>query len=105
MAQGVTDDVVRVRPVLCTYYAFAILGLREMTLADARLNDAERWLDAEVDTSGERTLPAGMVVADQEELRSLPGTIALVRSFRAQKASSRAGVICPAAVSAASTMP
>ena len=93
--KALPDDVVRVRPVLCTYYAFAILGLREMTLADARLNDAERWLDASrselasgadagVDTAGERTLPAGMVVADQEELRSLPGTIALARSFRAQ---------------------
>ena len=44
--KALPDDVVRVRPVLCTYYAFAILGLREMTLADARLNDAERWLDA-----------------------------------------------------------
>src|SRR5437868_5998128 len=55
-----------------------------MKLADARLNDAQRWLDAGLDTAGERTLPAGMVVADQEELRSLPGTIALARSFRAQ---------------------
>jgi hypothetical protein len=48
-----------------TYYAFSILGLREMTLADARLNDAERWLDAGVDTAGERRMSAGMLVADQ----------------------------------------
>src|SRR3954452_1541025 len=89
--KALPDDVVRVRPVLCTYYAFAILGLREMTLADARLNDDERWLDAGVDTPGERRLPVGMLVADQEELRSLPATIALARSFRAQAVGDLAG--------------
>jgi LuxR family maltose regulon positive regulatory protein len=89
--KALPDDVVRVRPVLCTYFAFAILGLREMTLADARLNDAERWLDAGVDTAGKGRLPPGMLVADQEELRSLPGTIALARSFRAQAVGDVAG--------------
>jgi LuxR family maltose regulon positive regulatory protein len=90
--KALPDDVVRVRPVLCTYYAFAILGVREMTLADARLNDAERWLDVGVvDATAERGLPAGMLVADQAELRSLPGTIALARSFRAQAVGDVAG--------------
>src|SRR5205807_9911024 len=81
--KALPDDVVRVRPVLCTYYAFAILGVREMTLADARSNDAERWLDAspserasgadaELDTADECTLPAAMLAAHQEEQRSLP---------------------------------
>src|SRR5207302_5315602 len=60
----------------------------------ARLSDAERWLDLSrsepaggaVDTSDRpgAAAPVGMVVADPEELRSLPGTIALARSFRAQ---------------------
>jgi hypothetical protein len=36
-----------------------------MTLADARLNDAERWLDAGVDTAGEHRMSAGTLVADQ----------------------------------------
>ena len=53
--KALPDDVVRVRPVLCAYYAFAILGLREITLADARLNDAERWLDGWGGSAGERT--------------------------------------------------
>jgi LuxR family transcriptional regulator, maltose regulon positive regulatory protein len=89
--KALPDDVVRVRPVLCTYYAFSILGLGELKLAEARLNDAERWLDACVGTPGERTSPAEMLVADQEELRSLPGTIALARSFRAQAVGDSAG--------------
>jgi hypothetical protein len=90
--KALPDHVVRVRPVLCTYYAFSILGRRELTLADARLNDAERLLAA-AETAGERGLPAGMLVADLEklrslpgveELRSLPGAVALARSFRAR---------------------
>src|SRR5204862_3255565 len=44
----------------------------------AWLREAKLWLEAS--HSGR----AGMVVADQAELRSLPGTIALARSFRAQ---------------------
>src|SRR5205823_7689621 len=83
------DDLVRARPVLSTYYAFALFGMGEMDAAAARLTDAERWLDASgsepasgadgtVDTSdGLERSPAEMVmvVEDQEELRSLPGTI------------------------------
>src|SRR5205807_3066938 len=85
------DDLVRARPVLSTYYAFALLGMGEMDAAAARLTDAERWLDLSrsepasgadgaVDTSdGLEPSPAGMVVADQQELRSLRGAIALAR--------------------------
>ena len=42
----VPDDLVRARPVLSTYYAFALLGMGEMDAEAARLTDAERWLDA-----------------------------------------------------------
>src|SRR5207253_670478 len=94
----VPDDLVRARPVLSTYYAFALLGMGEMDAAAARLTDAERWLDlslsepasethGRVDTRDRSRAPPAemvMVVEDQEELRSLPGTIALARSFRAQ---------------------
>ena len=51
----------------------------------ARLRDAERWLDAAADTSERpEARPAGMVVTDEEEFRSLPATIASARSFHAQ---------------------
>jgi LuxR family maltose regulon positive regulatory protein len=92
----VPDDLVRARPVLSTYYAFALLGMGEMDAAATRLSDAERWLDARhnepasgargaVDTNDRPgAAQSRMVVADPEELRSLQGTIALARSFRAQ---------------------
>src|SRR5438105_7005612 len=83
----VPDDLIRARPVLSTYYAFALLGMGEMDNAGDRLRDAELWLEAS--QSG----PAGMVVADQAELRSLPGTIALARSFRAQALGDLAGTV------------
>jgi len=36
----VPDDLIRARPVLSTYYAFALLGTGEMDNAAARLRDA-----------------------------------------------------------------
>ena len=112
----VPDDLVRARPVLSTYYAFALLGMGEMDAAAARLRDAERWLDLSrsepasgvdaplsepvsgaggaLDTSDRPgAAPARMVVADPEELRSLPGTIALARSFRAQALGDGTGTV------------
>src|SRR5205807_333421 len=87
----VPADLVRARPVLSTYYAFGLLGVGDMDAAAARLNDAERWLDAPpAEPAGDTSYapggaaPVRMVVVDPEELRSLPGTIALARSFRAQ---------------------
>ena len=91
----VPDDLIRARPVLSTYYAFALLGMGEMDAAAVRLNEAERWLDESrgesasgVDDSVATRERAGaspltMVVADRAEFRSLPGTIALARSFQA----------------------
>jgi len=53
----------------------------ELEGVEARLEDAERWLDT---TTGNHVGPeassAGMVVVDDEEFRALPGTIALYRA-------------------------
>src|SRR5918993_1632736 len=38
------DEVVRARPVLSVYYAFALLGRGGFEAFDAHLRDAERWL-------------------------------------------------------------
>jgi LuxR family transcriptional regulator, maltose regulon positive regulatory protein len=72
----------------------ALLGMGEMETADARLSDAERWLDGAVDTTQAPGAPARMmVVEDQAEFRSLWGTIALARSFRAQALGDVAGTV------------
>ena len=78
------DEVVRARPVLSVYYAFALHGRGGFEAADARLRDAERCLDttAETDEQGEAS-SADMVVVDQVAFRSLPGTIAVARAYHA----------------------
>lgn len=77
------NEVVRLRPVLSVYYAFAILGRGSFEAAEARLRDAERWLNAPSIPSGRPSPPCEMVVADEAGFRSLPGTIAIARAYQA----------------------
>lgn len=69
------DDLVRRRPVLSVAYAWALLSAGELDAVEPRLRDAERWLDSPADN---------MVIVDDEELRQLPGTIAIYRAGLAQ---------------------
>lgn len=86
------DEVVRVRPVLSVYYVGALLASGEIAGVEARLRDAERWLDATTDM-GERPHPTGArpsaapkehpIVVDQAAFRRLPGAIAVYRAGQA----------------------
>ena len=82
--KALPDELVRARPVLSVYYAFASMSRAELEAAEARLQDAERWLDATGDTSERpEAQSTEMVVADEEGLRSLPGSIAIARAYLA----------------------
>jgi DNA-binding SARP family transcriptional activator len=75
------DEVVRVRPVLSVHFAGALLSGGEFEGVEARLRDAERWLDATTAPhEGAPARPAEMVVADEEEYRRLPAEIEVYRS-------------------------
>ena len=54
--KALPDELIRARPVLCVGYAWALLNGGELEASEARLRDAERWLD---------TPTAQMVVVDQ----------------------------------------
>jgi LuxR family maltose regulon positive regulatory protein len=91
--KALPDELVRARPVLSVGYAWTLLGAGDLEASEARLRDAERWLDATVDmserpeASSAKTCPERnrrMVVVDEEEFRSLPGTIAIARAYHAQ---------------------
>ncbi len=84
-AKALPEEQVRARPVLSAGYAWALLDNGELEASEGRLRDAERWLDlmAERD-GGSEALPAGMIVANEEEFRSLQVTIANGRAFQAQ---------------------
>jgi LuxR family maltose regulon positive regulatory protein len=83
--KALPDELVRARPVLSVEYAWALLNGGELEAGEARLRDAERWLETTADTSERPEVPsAEMVVVAGEEFRSLPVTIASARAYRAQ---------------------
>jgi LuxR family maltose regulon positive regulatory protein len=61
--KALPDVLIRVRPVLSVGYAWALLDGGELEASEARLHDAECWLDTPTDK---------MVVVDREQFRSLP---------------------------------
>ena len=80
-----SEELVRARPVLNVWYAYALLGRGEMEAAEARLKDAERWLESADTMKVQLATPSvEMVVVDQEQFKSLPATIAVGRAYIAQ---------------------
>ena len=77
-------EVVQVRPVLSVYFAGALLLGGQLEGVEARLRDAERWLEPATGGRGEpHAASPEMVVADAEEYHRLP---ALIESYRAGQA-------------------
>jgi LuxR family maltose regulon positive regulatory protein len=83
--EALPEELIRRRPVLSVGYAGALMVRGEVEGVEARLRDAERWLDT---TTGDVTpddhvsLPE-MVVVDEKEFRGLPGAIAMYRAGQA----------------------
>ena len=65
------EEVIRVRPVLCTLLGWAFANAGEPEASELRLQDAERCLD-------------GSDVANEAQLKPLPAMIALARAYNAQ---------------------
>ena len=83
--KALPDEAIRRRPVLSVEYAWASLAGGQIEAAEARLREAEYWLDVSADGREGTSAPkVGMVVADEEEYRRLPGTIAGYRAALAQ---------------------
>ena len=82
--KALPDELVHVRPVLSVEYAAMLLVSGELEGVEARLRDAERWLDTTADRGERPDAPAAaMVVVDEEEFRRLPGSIAVYRAGQA----------------------
>ncbi len=77
-------ELIRNRPVLSAGYGWALLDTGELTAAEPRLQDAERWLEVVEVRERSAAMSAGMVVVDEGEFESLPATIAAARAYLAQ---------------------
>jgi LuxR family maltose regulon positive regulatory protein len=76
------EPLFAVRPVLSNGCAGALLATGEVEGVEARLRDAERWLESD-SRAGPQSSPTGMVVVDDAEFRRLPGSIAVHRAGQA----------------------
>lgn len=82
--KALPDALVRVRPVISTAYAFTSMSCGENGAVEARLRDAEGWLDVTADMRERSAFPAAeRVVVNEEEFRRVPGMIALIRAGQA----------------------
>ena len=95
--EALPDEVIRVRPVLSVGYARSLMVRGELAGVEARLRDAERWLDTTTgDDPGPRAPSAEMVVVDEVRFRALPGAIAVYRAGQARIRGDLAGTIAHA---------
>jgi len=83
--RALPDELVRARPVLSVWYAYALFAAGAgMDAAESRLKDAESWLAHPA---------AGMIVEDEEQFKSLPSTIAVARTYHAQAIGDLSGTV------------
>jgi LuxR family maltose regulon positive regulatory protein len=99
--EALPDELVCARPVLSVDYGKALLLGGELEAGEARLRDAERWLEGVADVRERPEAPSAetcpeqpapslsrggqrMVVVAEERFRSLPVSIATARAYHAQ---------------------
>ena len=92
--EALPDELIRIRPVLSVAYAATLLVGGNVEGVEARLRDAERWLDTTADgRAGPKAPSTAMVVVDEEEFRRLPCSIALYRAAQALAVGDVAGTM------------
>lgn len=75
------EAVIRTRPVLSVHAAGMYLMIGDLESTQARLRDAERWLESVANPKeSPAPPPTEMVVRDEEEFRKLPSSIAMYRA-------------------------
>ncbi|MEH7254586.1 LuxR C-terminal-related transcriptional regulator [Neobacillus niacini] len=75
------SELVHCRPVLCVWYAGALLAGGKLEAVEDRLLMAEKWLESTEGVRDRQEVQLGkMVVVDEDEFRRLPGSIAVFRA-------------------------
>ena len=88
------EEIIRARPVLCVKCAWAFLNAGELEAAEAKMQDAEYWLEPTTITGEKSDAPSiEMVVVDEEQFKSLPVLLAAARAYHAQAIGDISGTI------------
>ncbi len=90
-AQALPDGLIRARPALAVWYAYALLGRGDLEAAGTYVADAERLLATVSSPAGQASDGCGSV--DEQELRSLLARIAVARGYMAQAHGDTAGTV------------
>jgi len=77
--RAVPDEVVQVRPVLGLAFVGALAQVSDFATVDTRLSDIERSLRPDGGPWPDR-LPPGLVLADEDSFRSIPGSVEMYRA-------------------------
>lgn len=84
MVKLMPEDLIETRPVITAGYGLALMTCGDYQAGQAKLKDAERCLNANINQSGSNKItPSPMVVIDNEQFRSLPASIATTRVYHA----------------------
>ena len=91
---AIPDDLFEARPVLAVGYVASRLVSGDLEGVEARLRQAERWLDTTAEArEGPEAPSSAMVVVDEEAFCRLPGAIAVYRAAQALALGDVAGTI------------
>ncbi len=92
--RALPDEVIAVRPVLSVHYAGSLLLHGQPDGAEARLQDAERWLDTTPAGRGRADREtSGRIIVDDQEFGRLPSVIATDRAALAVAVGDVSGTI------------
>lgn len=95
--EALPDDAFQSRPVLCVAFVGALMVGGELEGVEQRLRHAERLLDVAAGTTEDPGVASTPIrVADQEQLRRLPATMALYRAAQARMLGDDAGTVAHA---------
>ena len=90
-AQALPDALIRARPALAVWFAYALLGRGDLEAAGTHIADAERLLATESSPTGQEQEGSGPMRA--VERRSLLARIAVARAYMAQAEGDTAGTV------------
>jgi LuxR family maltose regulon positive regulatory protein len=88
------EEIIRARPVLCVNCAWAFLNAGELEAAEAKMQDAEYWLEPTTVTGEKSDAPSiEMIIVDEEQFKSLPVVLVAARAYHAQAIGDISGTI------------